>query len=76
MGATGKWFWKKKVKKLYPKHALCAKNAKETETEKTKRFFVTLSSLVVFQLGGGRQALPGYAYESNWNKYWLLFITR
>ena len=44
---------KKKVKKLYSKHALYAKNAKETETEKTKRFFVTFSSLVAFHWAGG-----------------------
>ena len=73
-GCYKKVILKKKVKKLYPKHALYAKNAKETE--KTKRFFVTFSSLVAFQLGGGKRALPSYAYESNWNKYWLVFITR
>ena len=68
---------KKKAKKLYPKYALYAKNAKETETEKTKRFFVTFSSLLVFQSGGRERALPGgYAQKSNWNKYWLVFITR
>ena len=41
-----------------------AKNAKETETEETIRFFVTFLSLVAFQLGGGRAPCPpGYASE-------------
>ena len=38
---------------------------KETETEETIVFFVTLLSLVAFQLGGGVRASwapPGYAY--------------
>ena len=37
----------------------------ETENEETIGFFVTLLSLVAFQLGGGRAPwapFPGYAY--------------
>ena len=42
---------------------LCAKMLKEIETEKTTGFFVTLLSLVAFQLGGpGPQPPLGYAY--------------
>ena len=39
---------------------------KETETEETIVFFVTILSLVGFQSGGGRAPCPpphGYAYE-------------
>ena len=33
----------------------------DTETEETRGFFVTIFSLVTFQLGAG-DGIPGYAY--------------
>ena len=46
---------------------------KETETKETIVFFVTILSLVAFQLGGGPWPPYGYAYEAGVRIVFFLF---
>ena len=54
-GSPGRQYYCKLLLYAYMSYA---KNAKETETEETIRFFVTFLSLVAFQLGGGGPPAP------------------